>query len=375
MTRKYRVGIIGFAHMHINEVAKSYTAHPQVEWVACADTKPRHAVPRSAPYTRQWNLDNCVRAFAIPRVYEDYREMLEKETFDLMIVSSENACHAEVVSACAAHGIHVCVEKPMAASLQDALHMQQAVQQAQVSMAVNWPMTWRVAIRKTAELIQEGLIGRVLEVKWRGAHNGPLGAGVSHRGVDAAESALDDSEKAKSWWHRPEMGGGALLDLCGYGVMLSQWLLNEPALSVMASKMNLNSTWGAAEDNAVMLVRHPTAITISQASWTTLAQGFNCPIVYGTKGTLISVYDPKVHSKGHVRFENGVESRIIEAQPIENGRHDIANEYIHHLTTGEPLHFTLTPEFNVKLMETLDAAIRSANSGKTEIVARSEETN
>ena len=38
MSKKYRVGIIGFAHPHINHVASMFTAHPQVEMVACADT-------------------------------------------------------------------------------------------------------------------------------------------------------------------------------------------------------------------------------------------------------------------------------------------------------------------------------------------------
>ena len=40
MSRKYRVGIIGFGHMHINHVAPLFGAHPQVRWVAGADTRP-----------------------------------------------------------------------------------------------------------------------------------------------------------------------------------------------------------------------------------------------------------------------------------------------------------------------------------------------
>ena len=31
MSKKYRVGIIGFAHPHINHVASMFAAHPQVE--------------------------------------------------------------------------------------------------------------------------------------------------------------------------------------------------------------------------------------------------------------------------------------------------------------------------------------------------------
>ena len=40
MAKVYHLGIIGFGHMHINNVAQSYNAHPQVEWIAFADTVP-----------------------------------------------------------------------------------------------------------------------------------------------------------------------------------------------------------------------------------------------------------------------------------------------------------------------------------------------
>ncbi|MBC7315509.1 MAG: Gfo/Idh/MocA family oxidoreductase, partial [Chloroflexi bacterium] len=121
MAKKYRVGIIGFGHMHVNNVAQLYGAHPQVEWVACADTKPMKPELRVAPYTRQWNQQYLMEKLGIPKKYDCYHEMLEKETFDIMIVQTENALHAEVVEACAAKGVNVCVEKPMAVSLSDAL--------------------------------------------------------------------------------------------------------------------------------------------------------------------------------------------------------------------------------------------------------------
>ena len=54
----YRVGIIG--HMHINNAAQPYASHPQVQFVACADTIPRTPELRTAPYTREWNRENVM---------------------------------------------------------------------------------------------------------------------------------------------------------------------------------------------------------------------------------------------------------------------------------------------------------------------------
>jgi hypothetical protein len=56
----YRTGIIGFGHMHINNVAALYAEHPQVEWVACADTVPDVPELRVGPYTREWNVYNAL---------------------------------------------------------------------------------------------------------------------------------------------------------------------------------------------------------------------------------------------------------------------------------------------------------------------------
>ena len=126
MNKKYRVAIIGFAHMHINHVAALYGAHPDVEWAAGADTTPLCPERRVAPYTRRWNLDHLVEKLGLSKTYDDYREMLRQERPDIVIVSCENAQHAGVVEACAAAGAHVCVEKPMAASLADALRMRRA---------------------------------------------------------------------------------------------------------------------------------------------------------------------------------------------------------------------------------------------------------
>ena len=117
MSQQYRTAIIGFGHMHINHVAALYAAHPQVRWVGAADTRPLCPERRVAPYTRQWNLDHLVQTLGLPKTYDDYRELLAQERPEIVIVSCENAQHADVVEACAAAGAHVCVEKPMAESL------------------------------------------------------------------------------------------------------------------------------------------------------------------------------------------------------------------------------------------------------------------
>ncbi len=367
MTNMYRVGIIGFGHMHINNVAQLYNSHPQVEWVACADTVPLTSEVRKAPYTREWNRENVMQKTGLSTYYDSFFEMLIKEDLDLVIVTCENAQHAEVVEACAQAGVNVCVEKPMAMTLGDGLRMVRACVSNSIAMVINWPLTWSPAARKAKELIDEGAIGKVLQVKWRSGHTGPLGPGAAHAGVSDEAETLSGPERAATWWHQREAGGGALLDFCSYGTMISRWYIDRPAEAVMAMRANLSSQWGTADDNAAMLIRFPGALAISEGTWTTWDHGVPTgPIIYGVGGTLVV---EQGEQGPRVRRERGNgDTTLYEVDPLPEGRHDIAHETIHHLKTGETVHPTLDMQHNLEFMAILDAGVRSSRSGRMEMV-------
>jgi len=367
MSKKYRVGIIGFAHMHINNVAALYAQHPQVELAACADTVPDRAELREAPYTRAWNMKNAMDNLGVAKAYDDYHEMLEKEHLDIIICCSENAKHPEVVEASAAAGANVCVEKPMAMSLAHALRMARACKAAKTTLIVNWPMTWSPSARKAKALIDEGVIGRVLEVKARLGHTGPLGSGAAHAGVDETAAPMTGPERGATWWHQTASGGGAMLDFCCYGAMVSRWYIGEPAVAAVGMKANLDSHWGDADDNGAIIVRFPSAMGLLEGTWTTWDHGVpGGPIIYGTTGTLVV---ESREGKPVVRLERGHgQTTIYDCEPLPEGRQQVPGEFIHHLETGEPLHPSLEMMFNLEVMAILDAGVRSASSGKLEMV-------
>jgi predicted dehydrogenase len=363
----YRIGIIGFAHMHINNVAGLFADHPQTEMVACADTLPTVPEMRAAPYTRAWNKQFALDELGVQTAYDDFITMLDEEELDIVIVTTENALHDDVVAACARHGVHVCVEKPMAATYEAALRMARATRAADTELVVNWPLTWSPAARKAKALIDEGVIGRVLEVKWRAGHTGPLGPSAAHAGVSETADAMTGPERGATWWHQAAAGGGAMLDFTCYGAMVSRWYVGEPAQAAMGMKANLASQWGDAEDNAAILVRFPQAMALLEGSWTTLDHGVPTgPIVYGTEGTLVV---ERREGEQVVRLEQGHgNTTLYDPEPLPEGRANIAEEYVHHLETGDPLHPTLQRERNLEYMAILDAGVRSAATGCMELV-------
>jgi len=366
MATRYRLGIIGFAHMHINQLAAHFGQHPQVEWVACADT-PHPPELRTARSTRDWNRQQVLESQSIPRSYDDYRQMLQHEKLDIAIVTAEIAHYPAIVEACAAAGVHVCVEKPMAISLSDGLRMARACQAAGTTLIVNWPLIWSAQAQTAKRLLDEGLIGRVLELKWRGGHTGPLGPRLRNPDTSATDDRLTGIERGATWWHQTAAGGGALIDYCCYGALFSRWYVGEQATAAFGLRANLDSPWGDADDNAVILVRFPTAIALLEGSWTTWDHGVATgPIVYGTEGTLVVDSHAPDLSVRITRSDGQTTTHTPAQLPL--GRDNIAKEMIHHLETGEPLHPALQLPFSLEVMAILDAGIRASASQKMEVV-------
>ena len=162
MAGTYRLGVIGFAHMHVNTLMRTFAEMPNVEWVACADTIPDVPELVDVPACRASNLRYAHETIGIPKVYDDWREMLSKERFDLVIFCPENARHGEVAEAVAAAGAHMLTEKPMSASLSDALRMMRARDRYGVELFVNWPITWSTAVRRAQQLIPLGVSQAVI---------------------------------------------------------------------------------------------------------------------------------------------------------------------------------------------------------------------
>lgn len=365
--KTYRLGVIGFAHMHVNELVAQFVAHDRVKLVAVADTVPGTPSLTEVEGSRKANLKRALAADSAPREYADYVEMLDTEDLDIAIFCPEIARHAEIAEALAARGIHMLTEKPMAASLSDALRMVRAARLANVTLMVNWPITWRPWVLIVKDLIDTGEIGQPWEVKWRnGPSLGPLAAGSLHPGDTVVSGDLNERERAAEWWHQADTGGGALLDYCCYGACLSSWYLEQQAVAAQGLKANLLSPYSSAEDNAAMLVQFPRAMAILEATWTTFHTGVpHGPIVFGTKGTI--VVDG---NQAKVFTERGdpEPTSIHEGQPFPEWRATIAQQFLRYIEEGEKPHPTLDIPLNITTTAILDAGIRSAASGKLEMV-------
>lgn len=354
--KKYRAGVIGFAHMHVNSLVKDFVSlGDKVEWIAFSDLKPLTPSISDKPSTRTSNIRNVMEMTGMTAQYEDYKKLLDECSLDIAIVCCENAFHGKVVSDILSRGIHVIVEKPMATSMEDALSMAEAAKQSGAVLAVNWPSTWFPGVRLAHKLTSEGAVGKVFKFAYRNSDSmGPFSYGEN----------LTEQEMAAEWWYDTKSGGGAFWDYCCYGSCLASWFIGTSVRSVYGLRANFNSPFGTAEDYGTITARFDDAVALIEGSWTTVNRGTpSGPIVFGLKGTLVTDgNEVRIYDKRHATRP----SAVYQAEPLPEDRDNIAKEFISHLEKGTPLHPTLDIDINLKAMMILDAGYRSSISNQLE---------
>ena len=90
------------------------------------------------------------------RWYPDYRQMLDQEKLEGVIISSPDAFHAEHAIACLERGIPVLVEKPIARSLADAFRICQVADERGVPLMTVANKRYSPPYRRARKLIVEG---------------------------------------------------------------------------------------------------------------------------------------------------------------------------------------------------------------------------
>lgn len=332
MGKRYRLGVAGMIHDHVWGELENWAAQDEVEIVACGD-------PNEELRTR------VATKYSVSRLYSTWQEMLEKEDLQIVQAATDNAGGADIVEACAARGIHVVSEKPMAATLGQADRMLRASQAAGTLLMVNWPTAWQAPIQEMERRILAGEIGQVNYFKQRSAHNGPKEIGCTHF---FWEWLYDEQRN----------GAGALMDYCCYSADMCARFLGRP-VAVTGMRGVLVKDYPVPDDNAVIVMQYPHAFGIAEASWTqTVGYATPNPVAYGTGGSL-TVCDGKV-----VLQTPGKTTVIDPPEPVTPMRN--AAEYaLHCLRTGEPVQGFCSAEVSRNAQEILEAGKLAADTGST----------
>ena len=141
-----RVGIAGLGAAG-RAFMPAFARPPGFAWVAAAEPMPavRDAVAREHGV----------------KVFEDLAAMLAGAALDAVCIATPTPLHALQVQQAAAMGLHVLVEKPMAATLADAQAMVAAAERAGIALVVGHSHSHDAPIRAMRGLIESGELGAV----------------------------------------------------------------------------------------------------------------------------------------------------------------------------------------------------------------------
>lgn len=353
------VVIIGFGHMHVNEISEYIAGQPEMKLLGAADVPLDLQEITAARYTRAWNMQNLKSKYGTP-LFDDYRTMLDELKPEIAFILCDNANKPAVVAECASRGIDISIEKPLACTLDEALQIRDMVRNAGIQAVVNWPVIWRPYVQQFVAAVRSGICGKLVKLNYQNGHTGPLGVGAVHRGVAEAAEDMTDAQRARTWWYNRLYGGGASLDIGCYGCFFSQLVQTDKPVAASALAMNLNTPCANTEDHVAYMIRYPKSLTVAEGTW--IAPGGSLPagpVAFCDNGV---IYCERAEGSLVVKAMD-LYGKPVEVPPCdfpENMRNlpwNIAGHRLH----GQQLNEAVNLEHNVRIMALLDTVIKASN--------------
>ena len=225
MNQTLRAAVIGVGAMGQHHV-RAYREITSVELVGVADADETTGASIERRYP--------VKSFA------DYRELFDRAKPDLVTVAVPTVLHLEVASEAIRRGIHVLVEKPIAATERDGQTLIDLATQHRVTLAVGHIERHNPAVQALKVELDAGRLGPIFEM--HAQRVGPFPSRIRDVGV--------------------------VLDLATHDIDVISHLANSPIIRVFAeTQQNIHST---REDTLSGLMRFANGITgVLQVNWLT----------------------------------------------------------------------------------------------------------
>lgn len=313
--------------------------------------------------------EKAAKEFGAPgaKVYENYRELLEDGSIDVVHVCTPNRSHCEITVAALEAGKHVMCEKPMAKTAADAQKMLDAARKTGKKLTIGYQNRCRPDSLLMKKAVDAGVLGDIYFAK---AH------AIRRRAVPTWGVFLNEYEQ----------GGGPLIDIGTHALDMTLWLMNnyKPLYVVGNAYHKLAETENAAnafgpwdpkeftvEDSAFGFVTMENGATIVlESSWALniLDVGEAKTTLCGTKGGADlrdglringeengTLYEKKIEvTMSGVAFYDSTESNL------DNDRE--AAYWIHCLKTDSEL--VVKPEQALVVTQILEAIYESSKTRK-----------
>jgi len=334
---KIRIGLVDAAHLHFRTLIKSTLECPTADVVGMVIDDDEQRAYYAGEYPGV-------------ALYASAAELYDRTRPEAIITCADNRRAAAVVAEAAARGIHVMKEKPMAATLTLADEMATTAMRAGIRLMVNWPTNWSPAYHRAKALIDDGRIGRVWQVHHRSGHGGP-----------PADYAARGPVARVGWgWliDRERNGGGAFIDFCSYGAVLSRWIMGQPS-KVMALGGRYVKEFFRVDDNAILLLGYPRGHSVCEGTWTQPAVAVRIPsMMYGANGSIA------VTGRDELQIAVANSTEAITVDPLPDQYRAAPDYFTHCLLADRPFEGMVAPEVSRDAQEILEAGMLAMRAGR-----------
>lgn len=313
-------------------------------------------------------LDQVKNRFGFSYATEDYRDLLSQCQLDGVVVASPHTLHHEHALAALDAGLHVMCEKPMTTRASHARELVDRAREKDRHLLVPYGWHYKTFVRRAKELLDEGAIGTVEYVLCHMAS--PIRTLLSGQDFDVGQDSGGSEPgvfgpDASTWADPVKAEGGYGHAQISHSSGMLFWMTGLRAKSVFAM---MSGPGAEVELYDAMTVRFDNGGigSFSGAGSVPVGQGFQVDLrIFGDDGMLL--LDCERARMELVRHDGKTEA--LDLDPGEGA----------YECSGPPANFVdlisgtadvnLAPgEAAMRGVEVLDAAYRSASSGREEYV-------
>ena len=241
-TKVLRVGIIGAGHI-AEKMARTLARMPDMTCLAIGS----RSLEKAQVFAGR---------FEIPRAYGSYNALLDDPDVDLVYIATPHSHHYDVARRAITKGKPCLVEKAFMANAYQTEAILNLAGDRGVFLAEAIYTRYLPAVQLIRDLIASGTIGRVRTVS----------------------ATLSYDVSAKERIQRPELCGGALLDLAVYGINFIRSYVDSPIVRTAS----LCSLFGSGTDMSESISFLHADGTVSQVLSSAACQGDNVGVIAGT---------------------------------------------------------------------------------------------
>ena len=336
------VGVIGCGKIAQTRHLPEYAANADARIAAVYDFDKERAEQIAAQYGA--------------RACQSYEQILNDPEIDAVSICVRNVDHCKLTVEALRAGKHVLCEKPMAVTLAECEQMVQTARETGRYLMIGHNQRLTRAHAKAKELIDAGVIGKILTFRTIFGHGGP-------------ETWAIDSKNV--WFFDKKLSAfGAMADLGIHKTDLIQFLTGQKVCAVRAYLGTLDKCGPDGErigvdDNAICIYEMDGgAVGTMTASWTYYGAEDNSTILYGTKG-IMRIYDDPNYSI--VVIGRDGEKTFYEIDRIQTNDNQTSSGVIDLWVKCLKEHTPpeISGEEALGAMKAVFAALESAQSGKT----------